>query len=102
MAQKKNKSKKSLLLGLGLDNKDGHKRITQGPKFLLVGGSEETHGTMQEKAIKFNEHLKRRGKELEEITNDEFEDIAHKLEMKVLQPELPPKTDGCRDKTEKE
>jgi hypothetical protein len=38
------------LIGLGLDNQDGHKRITQGEEFLLVGGSEETHERMQDGA----------------------------------------------------
>jgi len=89
MTKKRPKRKNALLLGLGLDHKDGHKRVTQGPKFLLIGGSEETHGTMQEKAIKFNEHLKRRGKELEEISREEFADIAHKLDMKVLETKKP-------------
>ena len=36
--------KKAWLLGLGLDGKDGHTRITTGENFKLVGGSEETHG----------------------------------------------------------
>ena len=100
MAPRKNKSNKALLLGLGLDNKDGHKRVTQGHKFLLVGGSEETHSTMQEKAVKFNEHLKRRGKELEEISREEFKDIACKLDMKMLPPEKPSLTDRNRDNHE--
>lgn len=30
----------ALLLGLGLDGKDGHRRITKGDNFCLVGGSE--------------------------------------------------------------
>jgi len=29
--------------GVGLDS-DGHKRLTTGPNFALVGGTEETHG----------------------------------------------------------
>ena len=29
-----------LMLGLGLDNQDGHKRVTKGDNFYLVGGSE--------------------------------------------------------------
>jgi len=51
--QKRQKTKKkACLLGLGLDGKDGHTRITTGENFKLVGGSEETHGVMQEKAVK--------------------------------------------------
>ena len=33
---KNNKQKPSKLLGLGLDNKDGHKRITQAERFSIV------------------------------------------------------------------
>jgi hypothetical protein len=66
---------KALLLGMGFDNKDGHKRMTKGDNFCLVGGSEETHEKMTETAIKFNEKLKSRGKALEEISKEEFVDL---------------------------
>lgn len=69
---------KALLLGLGLDS-DGHKRITTGKNFALVGGTAETHEAMTEKAIKINEHLSRRGKELHEVSREEFRDIALKV-----------------------
>ena len=73
------KNAKALLLGLGLDNKDGHLRVTSGENFKLIGGSADTHEMMQEKAVKFNEELSKRGKRLEEISPNEFLDIAHKL-----------------------
>jgi len=73
------KKDKAWLLGMGLDGKDGHVRITRGENFHLVGGSEDTHGVMQEKAVKFNEKLKGRGRRLEEISRDEFRDIAHDI-----------------------
>ena len=66
---------KALLLGVGLDNKDGHTRVTKGENFFLAGGSEETHGRMAETAIKFNEKLSARGKEISELSKDEFVDI---------------------------
>ena len=66
---------KSMLLVLGLDNKDGHKRLTQGENFLMVGGSEETHERMTETAIKFNEKLARRGKSLQDLSPEEFRDM---------------------------
>jgi hypothetical protein len=53
-------------LGLGLDNKDGHQRLTRAEHFLLVGGSAETHERMQDTAVKFEDALRRRGKPLEE------------------------------------
>ena len=76
--------KKKWLLGVGLDNKDGHTRITTGENFKLVGGSEDTHGAMQEKAVKVNEHLKRRGKTLDTVDHEEFYEIADKVGMPLL------------------
>lgn len=66
---------KALLLGVGLDS-DGHKRITTGPNFALVGGTQETHEVMTEKAIKINEKLAAKGKSLEQVSREEFDDIA--------------------------
>ena len=87
MAGKNGKSnRKKILLGVGLDNKDGHTRVTAGDNFRLVGGSEETHGVMQEKAIKLNEQLKRRGKTLDSVGRDEFHEIADKIGMPVVEP----------------
>lgn len=79
MESAEEKQKRAWLLGLGLDNKDGHTRVTRGDNFHLVGGSEETHSTMQEKAIKFNEKLKARGRRLEDISREEFRDIARDI-----------------------
>jgi len=72
MASKKSRRKAEPkvggILGVGLDNTDGHKRITKTEEMVLVGGSEETHERMQETAIKFSEELQRRGKALPETT----------------------------------
>jgi hypothetical protein len=66
------------LLGVGLDNKDEHKRITKSEEMILVGGSQETHAKMQDVAIRFSESLKHRGKTLREATVEEVVDILHK------------------------
>lgn len=71
----KKKKKKAVVLGVGLDS-DGHKRLTTGDNFVLVGGTQETHEVMTEKAIKINEKLAARGKSLEEVSREEFDDIA--------------------------
>ena len=70
------KKPQAALLGLALDADDGHKRITRGPNFLLAGGSSETHGKMQETAIKINEHLDRSGKQLTDVSLNELRDIV--------------------------
>jgi len=73
--------RKAMMLGVGLDS-DGHKRVTTGPNFALVGGSEETHEVMTEKAIKINEKLAIKGKELEQVSGEEFEEIAHSVGLR--------------------
>ena len=73
-------------MGMGLDS-DGHKRITTGENFALVGGSKETHEDMTEKAIKINEKLAAKGKQLEEVSHEEFEDIAGSVGLKRHKPE---------------
>ena len=77
------KKRQAALLGLGLDS-DGHKRITQGENFTLLGGTRETHEQMTERVIKLNEKLKSRGKQLETVTPAEFDDIAHEVGLKKL------------------
>ncbi len=65
------------LLGLGLDNEDGHKRITTAEQFTILGGSEETHGRMTETVIKTFEELKSRRKKLHAIEPQELAEIIH-------------------------
>ncbi|NOY79371.1 MAG: hypothetical protein GXP31_00045 [Kiritimatiellaeota bacterium] len=67
--------RKALLLGIGLDNDDGHLRITRGKNFHLVGGSEETHECMSETAVKLNEKLRQRGRALADVGRDELRDL---------------------------
>ena len=66
------------LLGLGLDNQDGHHRVTKGEEFTLVGGSQETHERMQDVAIHVTEALKNKGKRLHDAEPQEVIDLLHK------------------------
>jgi hypothetical protein len=77
LVTRKRKSK-AVILGVGLDS-DGHKRVTTGENFALVGGTEETHDVMTEKAIKINEKIAAKGKNLDDLSRDEFDDIAHSV-----------------------
>lgn len=73
------------MVGVGLDS-DGHKRLTTGPNFLLVGGSQYTHEVMTEKVIKINEKLSAKGKQLEEVSHEELDDIAHSVGLHRHEP----------------
>lgn len=72
------------LLGFGLDNDDEKLRITRGKNFHLVGGSDDTHKSMQEKCLKFNEKLDAREKDLDDLEHQEFMDLAADCNMNVL------------------
>jgi hypothetical protein len=84
-AKKKKPRRKALMLGLGLDS-DGHKRLTTGPNFVLAGGTQETHEVMTEKAIKINEKLAAKGKQLEDVSHEEFDEIAHSVGLHRQKP----------------
>ena len=81
----KKRQAKAIMLGVGLDS-DGHKRVTTGPNFALLGGSKETHDEMTEKAVKINEKLKAKGKALEEVSGEEFDDLARAVGLRRHQP----------------
>ena len=78
MSKKKPKRRSGALLGLGLDNEDGHRRITTGKQFAIYGGSAETHERMTETIVKTFEELKQRGKHLDEVRPVELADIIKK------------------------
>lgn len=86
MSKRANKRPRAVMLGIGLDT-DGHQRVTTGPNFALVGGTETTHEQMTEKAIKINEKLADRGKRLEDVSHEEFDDIAHSVGLQRHEPE---------------
>ena len=73
------------MLGIGLDS-DGHKRLTTGSNFALVGGSADTHEQMTEKAVKINEKLTARGKQLHEVSHEEFDEIAGEVGLQRVEP----------------
>lgn len=87
MAKKKSKKKADPtvagIVGVGLDNTDGHKRVTRTEEMVLVGGSAETHERMQETAIKFAEQLEQRGKKLPETTAREAMELLHEAIERV-------------------
>lgn len=87
---------KKTLLGLGFDCDDGRKRITVGDNYRLYGGSKVTHEVMKEKAVKFNEHLKKRGKSIDDVSIEEVVDIANKIGLKPINKEM---NDGSSKRT---
>jgi hypothetical protein len=76
--RKRKKQRHAALLGVGLDNDDGHKRLTTGQQFAIIGGSEETHARMTETVVKTFEELKQIGKPLEEVEPKELSEIIHR------------------------
>jgi len=80
MKNQRQKPKAASLVGLAFDARDGHTRLTRGDNFVLCGGCEETHGVMQETALKINEHLDRQGRRLEDMSLNELQDICESVD----------------------
>jgi hypothetical protein len=64
------------LVGVGLDS-DGHVRATRGDDYVLVGGSETTHGRMQERVERFRETLGKMGTDLQRASKEQVREAAH-------------------------
>ena len=62
----------SHLLGIGLDNEDGHKRLTTAKEFSIIGGSQETHEKMAEAVLRAIKVLSRKGKHLGDAQPEEL------------------------------
>ena len=82
---RKDDSSKAMMLGVGLDS-DGHKESPR-ERTLRSWGSKETHEEMTEKAVKINEKLNERGKRLDNVSREEFNDIAHDVGLHRFDPE---------------
>ena len=65
-------------LGVGLDQRDEHRRVTRSEHFVLVGGSAETHERMQDAAVRFEETLKCTGQPLCETPPEKAVDLLRK------------------------
>lgn len=78
--KKRGKNVDARMIGVGLDNTDGHVRITHGKNFDVWMGSETTHERLQETCIKINERLKRKGKELRDVSAEEFRDLVREVQ----------------------
>ena len=76
MKAAKEPRKSAALLGLAFDKDDDQTRLTRGKNFLLVGGSQATHGLMQETAVKLNEQLDKRGRRLEDVPPGELHQMC--------------------------
>ena len=66
------------MLGVGLDNEDGHSRVTRGEDYVLMGGSEQTHERMQDDVERFRHSLDRMGTDLQRATRDEMAEAAER------------------------
>lgn len=66
------------LIGIGMDCKDGHTRITSAEQFSIMGGSEKTHDCMTETVCKTFEDLKNNGKTLDNVEESQLSDLLHK------------------------
>jgi hypothetical protein len=80
VSHRENEPKRQIvgLVGIGLDGKDGHHRITRSDQFLLVGGSEATHEHMQDTAVRFEESLRKSGKCLQDTPAEKVVEMLHK------------------------
>jgi hypothetical protein len=66
----------SRIIGVGADGFDGHVRVTNGPHYELVQGSELSHELMRVWCEGINQRLAAMDREMHELTIEEFLAVA--------------------------
>ena len=84
------KTRRAKIVGVGLDGDGEAVRVTRGKNFHLLGGSKDTHESMQEKCIKLNEKLASRGKQLDDLEANELLELAGECDMPLAIPRPKP------------
>lgn len=64
-----------MVVGLGLDDAEGHVRYTRGESFELYGGSADAHAEMRRRARIINERIASLGIHLEHMTYEQYEQV---------------------------
>ena len=64
---------RAVVIGLGLDEPDGHIRYTRGESYQLYGGSEAAHQEMQRRAKIIHEERARLGISFEHMTYEQYQ-----------------------------
>ena len=83
MADRRDPDTLKFLLGVGLDpDPEGHSRITKGEDYVLLGGSETTHESMQEHVERFQHSLKKLGTNLQHATEAEVREALERAERR--------------------
>jgi len=67
------------LLGVGFDAEDGHVRITNGEKYDVLMGSEQSHEYIQQLIQNIERKLKTRNLTLDDISPEEFTELVGEL-----------------------
>lgn len=79
------------ILGFGLDDGEGHVRMTEGDAFSLLMGSEKTHQEMLSVIQELERRAAERGKSLSDLTRSDILEIAKEME-KTHQHRFPDNT----------
>jgi hypothetical protein len=74
------RSGRALLVGYGLDDDDGHLRVTRTDCARLLGGSEATHAEMRSRADRILTELGRQGYSLDSITREQLAEVRRIVE----------------------
>ena len=76
-----NRRKIIRLLGVGFDAEDGHIRISQGERYDVLLGSDESHEYMRNLIQEIESTLDKQGKRLDEVTPGEVAELIESIRL---------------------
>ena len=75
---------RAALIGLGLDSRDDHHRLTRSDQSLVLGGSAETHDELRETVLRMELELDRQGQRLGDLDPMELAELAWRIDSPEL------------------
>lgn len=82
LAARRVKRGRAVVVGLGLDDGEGHIRYTRGDDIELYGGSQASHAEMQRRMRKIQDEIARLGIRLDSMTFEQYQtlrDIVNRI-----------------------
>lgn len=75
LAPNRIRSGRAMVVGLGLDDAEGHFRYTRGDAYELYGGSEDAHREMLRRMRRIQAEIAEMGITLDAVTYEQYEKI---------------------------
>ncbi len=75
--------RRGILVGVRVQESDGHRRVSRGDDFVALGGDREGHEHLRETCAAISDEVRRRGRYIADVDREEFREILERAVEKT-------------------